>query len=311
MRWIDRAGRRVSLRHLHIFMAVADRGSIAKAAALLSISHPVVSKTISDLEPVRGVKLLERGPRGVEPTVYGRACLDCGLAVFDELRRGLQNIQNLTEPFAGELRVGAAEPMRDLLSSIVEQVTRKYPRIIINLIMAEAKPLHDMLRGRQADVVFSRRIGSNETDFACEPFFEQHLFVVSGRKSRWANRRKIELADLIDEPWVLPDSANVIAPLIAECFRSNGLPQPAAQIVANSLRVRETMASRGHFLTILPSSSLYPSDVRASLKILPVALPAKMQLVEIITLKGRSLSPVAKLFLDSVRRSAKLPIRVQ
>lgn len=49
MRWIDRAGRRVSLRHLHIFMAVADCGSIAKAAALLSISHPVVSKTISDL----------------------------------------------------------------------------------------------------------------------------------------------------------------------------------------------------------------------------------------------------------------------
>ena len=116
MRWIDRAGRRVSLRHLHIFMAVADCGSIAKAAALLSISHPVVSKTISDLEHVLGVKLLERGPRGVEPTVYGRACLDCGLAVFDELRRGLQNIQNLTEPFAGELRVGAAEPMRDLLS---------------------------------------------------------------------------------------------------------------------------------------------------------------------------------------------------
>jgi DNA-binding transcriptional LysR family regulator len=168
-----------------------------------------------------------------------------------------------------------------------------------------------MLRGRQADVVFSRRFGSNEADFAYEPFFEQQLFVVSGRKSRWANRRKVELADLTDEPWVLPDSANVIAPLIAECFRSNGLPQPAAQIVANSLRVRETMARRGHFLTILPSSSLYPNDVRASLKILPVALPVKSQLVEIITLKDRSVSPVTKLFLDSVRRSARLPIRVQ
>jgi DNA-binding transcriptional LysR family regulator len=233
------------------------------------------------------------------------------LAVFDELRRGLQNIQNLTEPYAGELRVGAAEPMRDLLSSIVEQVARKYPRIIVNYMMAEAKPLHDMLRGRQADVVFSRRIGSSETDFDYEPFFEQQLFVVSGRNSRWANRRKIKLADLMDEPWVLPDSANIIAPLIAEGFRSSGLPQPAAQVIANSLRVRETMTSRGHFLTILPSSSLYPGAVQPSLKILPVALPVKPQLVEIITLKGRSLSPVAKLFLDSVRRSAKLPIRVQ
>jgi DNA-binding transcriptional LysR family regulator len=311
MRWIDRAGRRVSLRHLHIFMAVVDSGSIAKAAALLSISHPVVSKTISDLEHVLGVKLLERGPHGVEPTGYGRACLDCGLAVFDELRRGLQNIEHLTEPYGGELRVGAAEPMKDLLSSIVEQVARKYPRIIINFIMAEAKPLHEMLRGRQADVVVSRRVGPNEHDFAHEPFFEQQLFVVSGRKSRWANRRKIELADLMDEPWVLPDSANVIAPLIAECFRSNGLRQPAAQVIANSLRVRETLASRGHFLTILPSSSLYPGDLRTSLKILPVALPVRPQLVEIITLKGRSLSPVTKLFLDSIRRSAELLIRVR
>ena len=151
----------VSLRHLHIFMAVVDTGGIAKAAALLSISHPVVSKTISDLEHVLGVRLLERGPRGVEPTQYGRACLDCGLAVFDELRRGLQAIENLTEPHAGELRIGVAEPIRDMLSGIVEQVARKYPRIIINLIMAEAKPLHDILRDRQVDVIFTRRAGSD------------------------------------------------------------------------------------------------------------------------------------------------------
>ena len=106
---------------------------------------------------------------------------------------------------------------------------------------------------------------------------------------------------LDSRPRVLPDSANVVAPLIAECFRSNGLPLPAAQVIANSLRVRETMTSRGHFLTILPSSSLYPRDLRASLKILPVALPVKPQLVEIITLKGRLLSPVAKLFLIGQR----------
>jgi len=176
--------------------------------------------------------------------------------------------------------------------------------------MAEARPLQDMLRSRQADIIFSRRVETND-DFAYEPFFEQQLFVVCGRKSRWANRRRVALAQLMDEPWVMPDSANIIAPLVDECFRASGLPKPEGQIIANSLNVRELMASRGHFLTILPSSSLYASSGRTPLKIVPVALPVKPQLVEIITLKRRALAPVAKVFLDSLRRSAKLPIRIQ
>jgi DNA-binding transcriptional LysR family regulator len=227
--------------------------------------------------------------------------------VFDELRRGLQNIENLTDPYAGELRIGVPEPVRDLLSSVAERIARKYPRIVINFIMGEAKPLQDMLRGRQVDIIFTRLIRTNDGDFTREPFFEQQLYVVCGRKNRWVKRRRVALAELMDEPWVLPDSANIIAPLVDECFRTNGLAQPKAQIIANSLHVREMMASRGHFLTILPSSSLFASGRRTHLKVLPVELPVKPQLVEIATLKGRSLSPVANVFLNAVRSVAQPP----
>jgi DNA-binding transcriptional LysR family regulator len=63
-------------------MAVVQFGSIAKAAAALSVSHPVVSKAVADLEHVFGVNLIERKRQGVEPTIQGRACLDCGTAVL-------------------------------------------------------------------------------------------------------------------------------------------------------------------------------------------------------------------------------------
>ena len=68
MRWNDRIGRRIKLSDLHILVAVAQSGSMAKAASALAVSHPVVSRSISDLEHTLGVRLLERNPRGVELT---------------------------------------------------------------------------------------------------------------------------------------------------------------------------------------------------------------------------------------------------
>src|SRR5258708_29699447 len=106
MDWSDRIGRRIRLRDLHIVLAVAEQGSMAKASAKLAISHPVVSKTISDLEQTLGVRLFDRNSRGVELTTYGQALLKCGVNVFDEMRQGVQQIEFLADPASGKLTVG-------------------------------------------------------------------------------------------------------------------------------------------------------------------------------------------------------------
>src|SRR5437764_14444529 len=109
MDWADRIGRRIRLRDLHILLAVAEWGSMAKASAHLSISHPVVSKTISDLERTLGVRLFDRNSQGVELTNYGRALLQCGVTVFDEMRQGLKRIELMSDPAFGEMRLGCRE----------------------------------------------------------------------------------------------------------------------------------------------------------------------------------------------------------
>src|SRR5262244_3236348 len=106
MDWADRIGRRIRLRDLHILLAVAEWGSMAKAATRLAISHPVVSKTITDLEHTLGVRLFDRNSQGVELTTYGKALLKCGVIVFDEMRQGLKQLEFLTAPDSGELRIG-------------------------------------------------------------------------------------------------------------------------------------------------------------------------------------------------------------
>ena len=106
MRWDDRIGRRIKLSDLHILLAVAQTGSMAKAAQTLSVSHPVVSRSISDLEHTLGVRLLERNPRGVELTNYGEAMLARSHAAFDELRQGVKEVQFLSDSSVGEIRIG-------------------------------------------------------------------------------------------------------------------------------------------------------------------------------------------------------------
>ena len=101
MQWSDRIGRRIKLRDMHILLAVARSGSMGKAAAELAMSQPAVSKAISDLEHALGLRLLDRSPQGIEPTLYGEALLRCGTVVFDELKQGVKELEFLSDPTVG------------------------------------------------------------------------------------------------------------------------------------------------------------------------------------------------------------------
>src|SRR6266567_4370009 len=82
----DRIGRRMRLQDLNVLMTVAESGSMGKAAQILNISQPAISRSIAELENALGVRLFDRHRQGIEPTEYGRALLNCGVAVFDDLR---------------------------------------------------------------------------------------------------------------------------------------------------------------------------------------------------------------------------------
>src|SRR5712671_124109 len=107
MQLSDRIGRRMKLQDLHILMTVMQSGSMRKAAQVLNITQPAISRSIAELEHALGVRLLERHRQGIEATEYGRALLDCGMAVFDDLRQGVKNIEFLADPTTGEVRIGS------------------------------------------------------------------------------------------------------------------------------------------------------------------------------------------------------------
>jgi DNA-binding transcriptional LysR family regulator len=228
MQMSDRIGRRLKLQDLHVLMTVVQAGSMGKAASRLNSCQPAVSRSIADLERAFGVRLLDRHRQGVEPTEFGRALLECGVAVFDDLRQGVKNIEFLADPTAGELRIGCnALLAASFISAVIDRLSRRYPRIVFHLVTSQGEALHRELRDRNVDLLVERRYGPVADDrLEIELLFEDSFVVAAGAQNPWVRRRKIALADLVDEPWVLPPQESVTGSIAIEAFRASGLGTP-------------------------------------------------------------------------------------
>lgn len=308
MQWADRIGRRLKLRDLHILLAVVQRGSMAKAASELAISQPAVSKAIADMEHTLGLRLLDRGRNGVEPTTYGRALVQRGLVIFDELKQGVDELAFLADPTRGKLNIGSTESIAaGFLPSAIEHFSRQYPGVHLNVVQAVISTLHYReLRERSIDLLIGR-IPANftEDDLEADVLFDDEVVVVAGRQSRWARARRLKLTDLADAPWVLPPAETLPGSLAANLFRGEGLELPQAPVTTLSIHLCCQLTAGGRFLAMLPSSILRFSGKNLDLKVLSVSLPSQPRPVGVVTLRNRTPSPVSKLFIECVRDVAK------
>ena len=308
MEWHDRIGRRLTLRNLHTLVTVARRGSMAKGAAELALTQPAVSKMVADMEHTCGVRLLDRKPQGVEPTLYGQALLKWGDAVFEDLRHAVREIQSLADPDAGEIRIGGNSPMLEgLLPAAIDRLSRQYPRIVFHLtqVIVAAQSFED-LRARKFDLIVGRipqRFA--QEDLSVEVLFEEPMFVTTGVDNRLAKRKRVELAELVDEPWVLPQTDSAIGSFIAQAFRASGLDSPRHGAICGTLQFTYAMVATGRFLGMFPRSLLHFGGKRFAIKVLPVKLPIKPPPVAIVTLKNRTVSPAVERFIECLRSVAK------
>src|SRR6266704_1358299 len=208
--WESQIGRRLRLRDLHVFFTVVQHGSMAKAAGQLGVSQPAVSEVIADLEHALGVRLLDRSPQGIEPTMYGNALLKRSIAVFDELKQSVRDIEFLADPTTGELRIACPLAIAfTVIPHVIERFVKKYPRVVSHFDELNSAATRDFreLRDRKYDLILARgwSLQAEEPtadDLNIEFLFDDQLVIVAGTHSKWAaRRRKIDLAELVDEPW--------------------------------------------------------------------------------------------------------------
>ena len=294
-----------------MFFTVVRHGSMAKAAVELGVAPPTISEVIADLERALGVRLLERGPKGAEPTLYGRALLKRGTAAFDELKQGIRDIEFLSDPAVGEVHIGCDEFIAAAtLPRIVERFARQYPRVGLNVEDIDLRNYPPNLRELGFDLVLTRLQGPGEetdpfNDLNVEVLFEDRLVVAAGAHSRWAHRRKLDIADLADESWILSGPNRWNYRVVAEAFRMRGTRMPKVCLKTLSVHLRANLLASGQYITTFPKSVVDFYATRFGLTVLPVDLPRHPWPVVVLTLKNRTLSPVVTAFIDCARAVTK------
>jgi DNA-binding transcriptional LysR family regulator len=296
-------GDRLKLQHVRVAVAVAQHGSMGKAARQLAVSQPVVSKTVADLEHLLGVRLFDRSPQGVVPTLYCRALVKRSVGIFDDVRTSIEEIQFLANPVAGELRIGSTEPLlAGIVTATMERLWLKYPRIALRAVQADTATLtnRDLPERRIELAVVPMMDQTPRDDLDATVLYRDSWHVVAGIDSPWARRKKIELAELADAFWCATPLETSIGSLLADAFRAKRLNPPRLTISSvMSPPVVARFLENGRFVAVVADSLLNFFYVkRLPIRKLPVELNAASFAVGIVTLKGRTVSPVAQLFAD-------------
>jgi DNA-binding transcriptional LysR family regulator len=143
-------------------------------------------------------------------------------------------------------------------------MAQRYPHVTFEVTADESGVIYRALEARKLDLAIARVLEPVPTHLKSEILYDDRHVVAAGGRSSWSRRRRIQLADLMNEPWVLPPPNTLTGSIVAEAFRAAGLEVPAAKIVTSSTPARIALVASGRFLSILPVTTLPLASKRPS-----------------------------------------------
>ncbi|OAP44518.1 pca operon transcription factor PcaQ [Sinorhizobium americanum] len=216
---------RIKFRHLQTFVEVARQKSVVKAADLLNVTQPAVTKTIRELEEVLGVSVFERDGRGIKITRYGEVFLRHAGAALTALRQGLDSVSQERSGDGPPIRVGALPTVS----------TRIMPRAIalfleektgarLKIVTGENAVLLEQLRVGDLDLVVGRLAAPDRmTGFSFEHLYsEQVVFAVRADHPLLSGKQSV-FAHLGNYPVLMPTRASIIRPFVERFLIANGI----------------------------------------------------------------------------------------
>jgi len=300
MKWDDRLGRRIRLKDLHTLQRVAELGSMAKASQQLGLSQPAISKAIADLERTVGATVLDRSSRGVELTSSGQLLVERTRVIFDEVRQGISDIDSISAPTCGEVRIGTTEALSAVASEIINRLARKHPKISYFVTVGHNDALACELRERRIDVILTRWIKPLiAEDLVAKVLFESPVAVMAQRHHPLLRYKSLRLADLMTERWAMAPLDSFPGGVVAQIFARKKLALPAAIVTTASVYLRLNLLGSGRFLSMLPLELIRHPSNRTWLRALNVDLGDSSAPIALITIKKRANSGAVRLFQEA------------
>jgi DNA-binding transcriptional LysR family regulator len=245
----------MNLRQLEYFVAIADSGSMTRAAERVFVSQPSLSQQITVLEQELGGALLERLPRGVRLTPAGESLLPEARAVIHHAERGRRAARSALELEAGELEVAAAtSAAAGILPTVLRAWQQAHPRIEISLLeFQHRRALTDAVRGGAGDVA----VGSLPPDWQgpIERLGWEVFLVVLPYGDPLLDAESVRLESLADRRWVHFTPAHGLAEVVDFCCASAGYA-PRVAVRTSQVSVAPRFAAIGLGPALLPEHTI-------------------------------------------------------
>lgn len=300
----DQLSRYLSLRQMRILLAVAEQGGVVRAAQMLHVAQPGISRALAELESGLRVKLFDRTPHGMSMTVFGEALLRRVRTIFAELHDAGEELKSLQDGAYGHMTIGltpllAAGALPRLLSALLVQ----RPGFALSVVEGSADFLLAELRARNIDIVLGRTPppAKRAGDLDYQHLYDEKLLLVSGPGNPLARRQRITLRDTLDQDWALPPPGSMLHRVIEETFSRRNLPLPAARAQASSPYLVLELVVAAKMVTLLPGSILANRQGRPAVAVLMQAAPMPYGAVGCMTLRAKQLTPATAEFVSILR----------
>lgn len=300
---IQRLPRHLKMNELRVFVAVLEHRSFRKAAAVLHLSQPAVTKAIAGLEETLGVKLFDRVANGVEPTVHGRSFAPRAVAVFDELRRAAQDLTLLETGAQGSLRVGTVPmPAIPFLPVAVNRLIDAHPGIFLSLVEERETELLDRLRKRDIEIAILRlALVEPGDDMRALPLFDEKLCVIASKNHPLASRRSLQWDELLQYRWVMSPADCFFYEHVQRSLDRLDMPMPRHVVEALSIQLQFGLVLHAGMLSFGMRSQINFAPGKEFLVRLPFDLPLDGSSVCAVMLKSHAPSPLALQLLAHIR----------
>jgi DNA-binding transcriptional LysR family regulator len=243
-------------RRVRQFLYAYERGSIGQAAQELNVTQPALSKSLRSLEQDLQVKLFERTPLGVVPTVFGEALALHAKAIQSELRNAQNQIEYMRGATRGHVTVGIGPSMAPhLMPTASLRLLEERPGIKLTVREGMASDLIPALRTGEIDLALGAWPHLDEPDLGLEVIYRDQLLVYAGVGHPLAGQ-DVHLARLLDYPWALPPREQAWRRRLDEVLMSKGLQPLVAGVESNSSTYLKSLLAGNRFLTFLPRQSL-------------------------------------------------------
>lgn len=287
----------MDLRRLRYFLAVADHGSMAKAADVLDVAQPTLSQQIRALERDLGSVLFDRTGRGMQLTEAGRVLRNHALPLIAQSEAARAAIAELEGAAAGELRIGVIPTFNTaFLPRVVAQFTQRYPGVHLIVEEATAHAVETGIVAGQYDlgVAFAP---PDHAELGVKILFEERLALIATRNHPLASSRSVPLSSLADIPLVLLTRAFATRRLLDRAIE--GRVKLRVRVEMNSIEALLALVRAGVAPTVLADKSLGAPRDLAIVPIGPQVIRRKAALLWPI---HRYNTAATRAFLDLARQ---------